>query len=353
MKKTICITGGHLSPAFAVASYLHKHHPEIRILFIGRQMSFTSKEFQTKSAEEEVMRPVSDSVFLLPLERFGFSFGRLISIIQSLLITGKTLLKEKPSAIVSFGGYVGLYVSIVGFLVRIPIVIHEQTHTIGKANKFLARIARICCVSYEDMKSDRWKYTGFPIREEIITPPATLSFPVLTGKKLLYITGGTTGAVPLNEMCFPRIEEWSKSFMIVHQTGNLSFTKAEKLKNNLPEDQRNSYYVTPYIPPSDASWLIHHADCVISRSGANTVYELAITKIPSVLVPLSLGNSEQVENAHWLTTYAPSTIVSQQQISSDQLVTAVKTMTSDPPASFPEVPTNGTQLLVEQIISLL
>jgi UDP-N-acetylglucosamine--N-acetylmuramyl-(pentapeptide) pyrophosphoryl-undecaprenol N-acetylglucosamine transferase len=61
----------------------------------------------------------------------------VIGILQSIAI----LLREKPNAIFSKGGYVSLPVALAGWTLRIPIYFHESDSIPGLANRIVAKFA--------------------------------------------------------------------------------------------------------------------------------------------------------------------------------------------------------------------
>jgi UDP-N-acetylglucosamine--N-acetylmuramyl-(pentapeptide) pyrophosphoryl-undecaprenol N-acetylglucosamine transferase len=343
----VCIAGGHLSPAYALAAYIKRHYPEVFVSFIGREKAFTSAQYTAYSCEKDVMDAVCDQVEAFPIERPG----NTIAFLRSIFYISNHFSKMRPSVVVSFGGYVGLAVGLAGSIHRIPVVIHEQTHALGLSNRLLGLLAKKICVSYKEMESEKHIYTGFPLREEVLHPPLRLSFPIENDKPLLYITGGTTGAVAVNELCFPILKQLLSTYTIVHQTGVVSFEKANTIKKQLPPKMRGFYTAVSYLHPKDASWLLHNATVVISRSGANIVYELALTKTRSVLLPLP-QNMEQTANARWLTSYAPTRILMQDKASPEDVLRAVL-YDGKHQMKFPKVDTDGTKRLCEQIMSIV
>ena len=51
------------------------------------------------------------------------------------------LRREKPTAIFSKGGYVSLPVAIAGWIMKIPVYLHESDSIPGLANKIVGRFA--------------------------------------------------------------------------------------------------------------------------------------------------------------------------------------------------------------------
>ena len=134
----------------------------------------------------------------------------------------KVILEIKPKVIVSFGGYVGVPVVIAGFLRRVPILIHEQTATVGLANKISARFAQKIAISFPESKTffpeGKVVFTGNPLRPEIFKSGKPL-FPLNEKKKTIYITGGSQGASIINETIERCLLDLVIQYNVVHQCG--------------------------------------------------------------------------------------------------------------------------------------
>src|SRR3989339_516026 len=141
MHKTVVIVGGHLSPAIAVIEALSSENASCDILFFGRKQTF--KEHVAESFEYHTIKkrgiPFYDThAPRLPpsisLHMFTFIYELLLGILRAY----RQLKQLKPAVVVSFGGYLGGTVAVAAWLAGIPIVIHEQTHRAGFANKLSA-----------------------------------------------------------------------------------------------------------------------------------------------------------------------------------------------------------------------
>jgi UDP-N-acetylglucosamine--N-acetylmuramyl-(pentapeptide) pyrophosphoryl-undecaprenol N-acetylglucosamine transferase len=312
-KKTIVVTGGHLSPAVAFSEYWKHTYPDSSIVFIGRKTFFSGSGEQV--TEKKAMQPYADILYFIDAVRLGSKTVLLPFIfLRSLFCVLLLLIHNRPSCIVSFGGYVAVPVCIAGFILRIPVVTHEQTHLLGAANRFISLFATDLCLTFpntEKVKRNQWYVTGLPVRQELFESNKT-DIHVDTKKPLLYITGGTTGAQSLNNLVFPIIPSLLNSFSIIHQTGPVSFKKAIDIQTTLSPEEKSHYVCSEYFYTSEISWIYHHAKIVLCRSGANTVYELALLGIPAILVPLPWATGdEQQKNAQWLVDQGGSILAKQ------------------------------------------
>jgi len=331
---TIIVTGGHLTPAQAVIDVLQKKYPSWNIVWVGRKYAFEGTK--TQSAEYENIVRLGIPFVSLTTGRLQrkFSFYTIpsllkipVGIVQSMLI----LKKYKPALVVSFGGYIALPVALAAYVLRIPVLTHEQTHHIGASNKIIGLVAKKICVTFPETLSEVPKekgvLTGLPIRKEIFSPPAKPSFPMPNSRlALLYITGGSTGAQSLNDKLFPFIEKLLESWVVVHQTGEISYKKALKTKESVRHQER--YIIAPFFQGEDVAWLLHHARVVIGRSGANTVAELSAVGTPAVLVSLPwAGGNEQEQNARAYVQTGNAVLLDQDSVSEENVMNTLHTLT--------------------------
>ncbi len=302
MKKyTLCVTGGHLTPALAVIEEIQTHHPAWNIFFIGRSQAFEAGG--SPAQEERLIRALGIPFHPLFTGRQGSSLWKFsIGLFQSFFL----LASNRPTAVLSFGGYIALPVAIAAWILRIPIITHEQTDELGLANRIIARFARRVFFARE---------IGVPIRNALFHPPAEPSFPIDVTLPLIYITGGSTGAMSLNSFVYPNIEKLTRTYCVIHQVGVFSKAEALRMKDMLPKALHSRYVVVSYLDTPDVAWTYHHAKLIIGRAGANTVAEVAALGLPALFVPLpwAAGN-EQSLNAARLEKLGSAVVLNQRAI---------------------------------------
>ena len=219
----LIIVGGHLSPALAVIEALQK---DVNVLFIGRKYVFEgsktlSLEFRTITKRKIPFVSISTGRWQRKFTRFTipsllkFPFG----ILQSFLI----LKKFKPDVVLSFGGYLSLPVGIAAFILRIPIVIHEQTLEAGIANKVLSIFAKTVCISWETSR----KY--FPKSKVILTGNPMRKFEI-RNSKLGTIMNCLFYILPVEVQDRISLTHWSRDASLNYWRSMLLFTKQEMRK---------------------------------------------------------------------------------------------------------------------------
>lgn len=298
--------GGHFSPALAVIDQFPK---DWEILLVGRKYAFEgddalSLEFTTAKRLGLPFVPLTTGRLQRKLS--GKSVVSLLKIPVGGAQAVSILRNFKPDVVLSFGGYVSVPVVAAAAMLRIPVVIHEQTLHAGLANKVAAKFAEKVCISWEESRpffpAHKIVLTGNPIRTSFRENLAKLKDIQPAKTPTLYITGGSGGAHGINVLIEGCLEKLLEHYYVIHQTGDSSefkdFDRLEKLKASLPENVKKRYLLKKFIAPEDVFNIMASADLVIARSGVNTVTELLFLGKPCLLIPLPYGQqNEQQTNA--------------------------------------------------------
>lgn len=317
---TICITGGHLTPAIAIIEEIQRQKKGWKIIFLGRRKAFEGAG--GLAHEERLVNALGVSFYGLTTGRFRrfISLGSLFSLLKVPIGFFQALflfLINRPALVLSFGGYVALPAVLSAVLLRIPVMTHEQTETLGLANKIIARFARRVILARE---------SGVPLRHALFDPSARPSFSI-DDTPLLYITGGSTGAQSLNDLVFPIIRQLVERYSVVHQVGDHSVEKAREVYEALAPMVRHRYHFASYVDVTDVAWIYSHAALVIGRAGANTVAEVATLGKPALFVPLPWSaDGEQSKNGNWLVKAGSAIVANQYELTPSSLAQRIEEM---------------------------
>ena len=375
-KRKIVITGGHLTPALAVIEELQKRG-SWEIFYIGRK--YSAEGDKTPSLESFVIQ--EKGIWFIPI-----NFGRLqhkftkytipafLRIPWGFILALFHLLRIKPEIILSFGSYVGVPVVIAGWLLGIPIIIHEQTTVVGLANKINSFFAKKICVSWPETLKNLPKpacrqagkkviLTGNPIRPDIFkTNPkilSTLNFE--RGKPLILVTGGNQGSHRINVAVEGALGKLLAKYNIFHQTGHLrtfnDFERLEEKRSQLPPKSKDNYHLKKYVTGEEWTTLLTKADLVISRAGINTITEILALGKPQLLIPIPwLPNDEQTKNAQMVKKIGLGEILHQDDLSPSNLLKKIEVMMNDlekyrqaSPKAQRLVIKNATQKIVDEL----
>lgn len=338
----ILITGTHLTPALAVID-LFKNDPDIDLVYIGR---FSTMEGdKTKSIESQIFSNLGIKFLPLISGRFQRAFTpytilSLFKIPIGFIQAMYYLLIEKPDVILSFGGYISVPVVISSWFLSIKIIIHEQTLVSGFAHTISSHFADIIAVSFSEgklLKNKNIVITGNPIRREVLNPKKksddgeidkVISFSKKEKKPLILITGGNQGSHVINQAILENLDKLTELGFVIHQTGDSKYKDFDKLspqKIFLSNPER--YLVRKWIDGKDLGFILKNTDLAISRSGINTMQELAFYGIPTLVIPLPyLPGNEQTVNAKYFEKAGLTSILYQRDLNSENLLLEIKSM---------------------------
>ncbi|HLE48737.1 MAG TPA: glycosyltransferase [Patescibacteria group bacterium] len=365
--KNIVFTGGHAgSTAYAVLEkfIIDKRSAGYNIFFVGAGSAVEGRKIKT--FEELYLPKLGVKYVNLDTGRLQrkFSFWTIPSIIKlplGFIKAFSILRKINPVLTVSFGGFVALPVVFSSWILRVPIIIHEQTSGKGLANQLSISFAdKILLSRKESVKqypSHKSEIIGNPIWEAY----SKISLKNKPSKKsLIFITGGSRGSKSINLVVFKLLDKLLQKYKIFHQTGEADFKLATRYKQSLNRELSKNYHIYSTIEPEKFVQMIDFSDLVIARSGANTVSGIIAAKRLSILIPLPFSqNNEQFENAKYVESFRSGKIINQNDLNEETLYDSIEKMISDYQnlvGRFKEPDFDdkkASQLFVEQIFKIM
>lgn len=267
------------------------------------------------------------------VEFFGISSGKLrryfdarnftdiFRVAKGLGDSLKILRKIKPDVVFSKGGFVVVPVIAAARLCGVRSVIHESDITPGLANRLVMPFASKICVSFPETKKflpkkSRKKavLTGTPIRESLKSGDRLNGLKLAGfsagGKPVLLVTGGSQGAAAINSCVREALPQILQKFRVIHLCGRGHLSKISA------DGYAEFEYVTDLMPDIFAA-----ADVVISRAGANTIFELLALQKPNLLIPLPKGKSrgDQIQNAESFAKQGFSKVLPEESMTAEKL----------------------------------
>ncbi len=274
-------TGGHVIPCLALLPTLKEYFAEI--VFIG------GNGMEKEMAEAE-------GIPFFGVETVKFDRETLINNVKIPYklwrgtVQAKKLLREiAPDVVFAKGGYVSLPTALAAKELSIPVVCHESDYTMGLANKWISHFAAKTLTSFPETEGG--VYVGNPVRKEVLQGSkiaALRTFPVDVDRKTVLICGGSQGAKVINETVYELLPRLTEKYNVIHVAG--------KCGNFAVRDTK---YYTQLTYARSFPDLLHLCDLIVTRGGANTLFECASTGKMSVCIPLPKGSSrgDQVLNA--------------------------------------------------------
>jgi UDP-N-acetylglucosamine--N-acetylmuramyl-(pentapeptide) pyrophosphoryl-undecaprenol N-acetylglucosamine transferase len=285
-------TGGHVFPALATARVLQRRGYDI--VWLGTQKGIEARLVPAAGIPVEWLS-VSGLRGKGVLTLLAAPFRLLLAINQAM----RAIRKHQPRVVLGAGGFASGPGGIAAWLLRRPLVVHEQNAVAGLTNRVLARFAKRVLEGFPDSfgKNVKAERVGNPVRPEIVAVASPeRRYAGREGPARLLVFGGSQGAARLNAVLPAAIGELPATLRpaVLHQTGQHNFAETVQAyrSRGIEADVR------PFI--DDMASAYGWADLAVCRSGALTVAELAAAGVPAVMVPFPAAvDDHQTRNAEY------------------------------------------------------
>ena len=320
-------TGGHLIPAFALATELERR---------GHHVALITDERGAKIPGKPEFMPAH----ILPAGRITKNplswFKGLAAIMEGRRMALRLFESFQPSAVVGFGGYPAFPALLAATGAGIPSVVHEQNAVLGRVNRMLAGRVDAIATAYPDIERLKPKYlekthlVGNPVRAEVLGLRDE-PFPPFTEDGLLrvLVTGGSQGASVLSlivpdglSMLQPALRQ---RLQVTQQCRpeDLDAVRERYRTHDIPAEL-GTYF-------EDMAARLAHAHLFIGRAGASTIAELTAVGRPAILVPLPIATDDhQAANTREMTKAGGARAIRQEAFTPKELAKQIQAIAQDP-----------------------
>ena len=344
-------TGGSVTPLFQIYRSLKNDYD---FLFVG---TYNGIELNMVAKEGIRYRPILSGKW-----RRYFSLMNLVDVFkifsafwQSLVL----LIREKPKAVISAGGFVAVPLSLAAWVLRIPVIVHQQDVVPGLANKIMSKVAKIITVTFPSALNYYGKKAK--VIGNLSPDINILSFDrqlildkygILNSElPLILILGGGTGSLFINKLVASSLSDLSGLARIVHICGQNDRAKTEQ------KVEIKNYTKLDFVEHQDALALINFSDLVISRCGLGVLTELTVFQKAAILIPMP--NSHQEYNALEFENKAAAIVLHEEDLSPIKFISEIKSILGDEgkknkmKQNISGVIKNGNEAMVKIIKDLL
>jgi UDP-N-acetylglucosamine--N-acetylmuramyl-(pentapeptide) pyrophosphoryl-undecaprenol N-acetylglucosamine transferase len=308
-------TGGHLFPAIATAEQLSDYQIE----WLG-----VPDRLETQLVPQHYrLHTIAVAGFQ---QRLGWETVRTAARLVGAVVQVRQLLRQGQfQGVFTTGGYIAAPAVIAARSLRLPVILHESNALPGKVTRWLSPWCSTIALGFEAaaryLPRARTVQVGTPVRAQFRHSPQSRSLPGLAVPEtvpLVVVVGGSQGAVAVNRLvrqCAPR---WFEAgIWVVHLTG----------ENDPDADQlaHPQYVSLPFY--TEMANLLHRADLAVSRSGAGTLTELAVTQTPAILIPFPFAAEDhQTHNAAVFAAAGAAIVFQQAELTPELLTDKVLTL---------------------------
>ena len=309
-------TGGHVFPALAVARALAAHQREV--VWLGTKRGIEARLVPAAGIHVEwidiggVRGKGPVSLLLAPVRVAQATWQALAA-----------LRRARPGVVLGCGGFVSGPGGLAAWLMRVPLVIHEQNAIAGLTNRLLSHLAQRVATAFPGSFPARLQrpvaVVGNPVRAEIVAlAPPEARFAARQGPLRLLVFGGSQGARAINALLPAALAQLPQEArpIVVHQCGR----GHEQHTLAAYQEHGVKAHVREFIEdmPGAYDW----ADLAVCRAGALTVSELAAAGLGAVLIPFPAAvDDHQTHNARFLVQAGAARIAQERDLTPASLAT--------------------------------
>ncbi|MBM1309373.1 UDP-N-acetylglucosamine--N-acetylmuramyl-(pentapeptide) pyrophosphoryl-undecaprenol N-acetylglucosamine transferase [Sulfitobacter mediterraneus] len=307
-------TGGHMFPAQALAEVMLARGWRVRLSTDARGARYTGG--------------FPDAVEIVQVSSATFARGGLAAKAMVPLRIGAGalgamagMLRDRPAAVVGFGGYPSIPALGAAWALRLPRMIHEQNGVLGRVNEvFSKRVDAVACGTWPTTLTEGVEgvHVGNPVRGAVLDRAGAGYIAPGDYPMELLVMGGSQGARILSDVVPPAIAnlpmEMLRNIRVSHQARDEDGERVSAFyaEHGISAD------VQPFF--DDVPRRMSEAQLVISRAGASSVADISVIGRPSILIPFAAATGDhQTANARGLVEAGAAIMVPEDAANPDSL----------------------------------
>ncbi len=309
-------TGGHLFPAIAVAEQLSDYQIEWLGVPNRLETQLVPSQYPLNTVAVEGFQ-----------QKLGLATFKIVTrLIGSIFEVRKLLKKGNFQGVFTTGGYISAPAVIAARLLGLPVIFHESNVLPGKVTRTFSRFCNVVAIGFESaakyLPNVKTIYTGTPVRSQFRLQQLPLELQIPENVPLIVVFGGSQGAVAVNKLVRECVPAWcATGAWVVHLTGDKD-PDAGSL--NHPQ-----YLTMPFY--DNMAPLLTRANLAISRAGAASLTELAVTGTPAILIPYPYAaQNHQFFNAEVFSKAGAALVFNQSELTQPLLESKVLNLLNFP-----------------------
>lgn len=313
-------TGGHLFPGLAVADQLVRRDCSVTLLVSPKEVD-----------QQAVKQAVGMEVVTLPA--VGLSRGRSLAFVRGFLQSQRAaknhFKKSRPDAALAMGGFTSAPPILAARKFGARTFLHESNTIPGRANRWLSLLVNQAFVGFPQagsrLHTRKVTCTGTPVRPQF-QPRTAASCRAALGldpaQPVLLVTGGSQGASGINDLVLrtlPLLAKALPQLQLLHLTGSNDADQVRQTCAGL----KLKAVVHPFFAEMDLA--LGAASVAVSRAGASSLAELAVMRVPSVLIPFPAAtDNHQFFNARAFEETGAARLLEQKNATPETLARLVR-----------------------------
>ena len=318
-------TGGHMFPAQALAETMLARGWRVTLSTDARGAryagGFPAEVTREVVASATPARGGAAAKALVPLRVGG---GIAASVAR--------MLRDRPAAVVGFGGYPSIPALTAATVLRVPRLIHEQNGILGRVNRaFAPRVDLVACGTWPTVlpAGVRAEPVGNPVRRAVLERAGAPYIPPGDHPMEILVIGGSQGARILSDVVPPAIAglpmEVRARLRVSQQAREedlervRAFYRAEAIEAD----------IRPFF--DDVPARMAQAQLVVARAGASTIADLSVIGRPAILIPYAAAAEDhQTANARSLEAAGAAEVMPEARLTPEALSARLLAILDDP-----------------------
>ncbi len=332
-------TGGHINPALAVADMWKERHPDSNILFIGAKDRM-EEQLVPQAGYTLKTIPATGIARGLSLKALKHNFQAIQYVLQSVGRCKKIIREFQADVVVGTGGYASFPALLAASLLKIPTCVHEANAMPGLTTRMIADRADRVLVCFPESKQyyrhpEKVEVVGMPVRREFIFTKREDARKELglDNRPLIVSAFGSQGARAMNEAMaglFRLEQDAGYPFQHIHATGRYGVDWMPDYVKSKGVDLSENKGITMQEYIYNMPTLMAAADVFISRAGASTCNEIAVSGIPCILIPSpNVTDNHQEKNARALAQQGGAVMILEKDCTPEKLMKEITGLVND------------------------
>jgi len=328
-------TGGHIYPAIAIADKIVERSYSAEILFVGTKRGMEKDLVPSRGYEIRFI-----DVQGLDRHNMFRNIKTAYKYLRSRKQAEEIIESFDPDAVIGTGGYVCGPVVSAAASMGVKCYIQEQNAFPGLTNKMLERKVENVFLGFEDA-GKYFKYpekhivTGNPVRSDFFTTErkeARKALGIGEDDFVLLAFGGSLGASRINRAMIDVIRQYSgqSGIQVFFGTGKNYYDPVVADLHSIGVESGGNIHVKQYIDHMEQ--YLAACDLAVTRSGALTVSEIAVSGRASVLIPSpNVTGDHQTYNARALSDKGAAILLPEKKLAEDSslLLQEIETLRKD------------------------
>lgn len=321
-------TGGHMFPAQALAEAMVRRGWRVKLSTDGRGARYAGGFPHVVKVETVASASFARGGALAKLAApFQIAGGVIAAILA--------MLRDRPAAVVGFGGYPTIPALSAARVLRVPSAIHEQNGVLGRVNRVFARRvgAFACGIWPTDLPEGvEGVHTGNPVRAAVRDRAGAPYIPPGDYPMSLVVIGGSQGARILSDVVPEAVAALPESvrsrLRVAHQAReeDMARVSAAYVAAGIKAEVKSFF--------NDVPRRFSEAQLVIARAGASTIADLTVIGRPAILIPYApAAGDHQTANARTLVAAGAAILVPESDARASALATQIATVLENPAAA--------------------